>query len=281
VLAAALALAASLSWGVGDFLAGVKSRSLHVLAVMGASMPFGLAAIALAVAVSGTARPPSGSLVYAALAGAAGACGLAALYRGMGIGAISVVAPLSATSPVIPIAVGLARGERPGVVQYVGIVCAIAGIVLASREAAGAGPRSARLAAGAGLGLLAALGFGAFFVALDAAASESALWATLTVRATSLTLVVLAVAVVRPRFPRRPAELGVLAAVGVLDTLANLLFAAAVTRGYISVVAVLASLYPAVTVGLAFLFLGERLGVAQRAGVVLALMGAALISAGG
>ncbi len=278
--AVAFALAASAAWAVSDFLGGLKSRSLQLLTVLVLSQVAGLAVICVVVGLRGEAPPPARFLVYAALAGAAGVVGIAAFYRGLAVGAMSVVAPVSALGALVPVAVGVAGGERPGALQYVGVVAALAGAGLASTESRSAAVPGRRPAAGAGLALVAAAGFGLFFVGLDAAREESLAWAVLTVRATS-TALVLAFAVAR----RPPVRVGArdwpaLAAVGVLDMGANALFAAAAARGYVSLVAVVGSLYPVGVVALAWVYLGERPGRLQRLGMAAALGGVALISAG-
>jgi drug/metabolite transporter (DMT)-like permease len=279
-VAVLLALAASVSWGLSDFVAGVRSRSLPVLAVLAVSMPAGLLAIGAVVAVRAEAPPDMATSLSAAGAGVAATVGIAALYRAMAVGAIAVVAPLSTTGAAIPVVVGLARGERPGALQYVGIALALAGVALAAREAEERAAPGRRVAAGVGLALVAAAGFGTFFVAIDSASGEDAAWATFWQRAAGTALVLAAVAYVRPRLPRAPAALAPLLLVGALDMTATGLFAAASTRGLVSLVSVLASLYPVTTVALAFAFLGERLARVQAAGVTLALGGVVLIAAG-
>ncbi len=146
----------------GDFLGGLTSRKAGVLTVLLWSQLAGALGLAVWVATAGDA-PPGGVAVLAAVgAGLAGVIGLACLYRGMAIGAMGVVAPISATSPVVALAVDLARGRSPGWLQWIGIACALGGIVLLSRErSAGRMP----LGAGVGLALVAALGFGFFVVA--------------------------------------------------------------------------------------------------------------------
>lgn len=280
--AIALALGASLSWGVSDFVAGLKSRGFPVLAVLVVSQPAGLAAVAVMVVARGAEAPDAEHALYALAAGVAGVLGLAAFYRGLAAGAMSVVAPVSATAAVVPLAFGLARGERPTVLQAAGVGLALFGVILASREAEEEARRGSRVAAGFGFALLAALGFGFFFVALDAASEggTDVLWAVLLLR-TAASAIVLAVALaLRPRLPRGRTDLAALAVVGFLDMTANVLFAAASTRGLVSVVSVLASLYPVVVVILARTVLQERIARGQQAGIVLALAGVALISAG-
>lgn len=280
--AVALALAASLSWGISDFVAGLKSRGLPVIAVLVVSQPAGLVLVAVLVAVRGGEPPDAEHALYAALAGVMGILGLGAFYRGLAAGAMSIVAPVSATAAVVPLGVGLAQGERPSLLQGAGVGLALAGVVLASREAEEEARRGSRLAAGFGFALLAAVGFGLFFVALDAASAGDAdvFWVILLLRAVSSVLVVGAAVALRPRLPRGTANLAALAVVGCLDMTANALFAAASTRGLVSVVSVLASLYPVVVVALARSVLHERIARAQQAGIALALAGVGLISVG-
>jgi len=278
VAAALLALAGALSWGIGDFFGGLASRRLHVLTVLALSQAVGLAGLLLWVALAGDDFPGVTQLAPAAAAGVAGAVGLAALYRGMALGAMGIVAPISAASPVVPLTVDAAKGIVPSTVQWVGIAIVLTGIVVISHERTPAA--GTRVAAGAGLALVAALGFGLFIVGIDAGADESAPWAVVAARSTSVTLaVVAALLATAPLRAPRPL-LPVVAAVGVFDAGANVLIAFAVTLGAAGVVGVLSALYPVATVVLARLVLSERLDPWRRAGAVLALGGAALVAAG-
>ena len=273
----AYALLASLAWGVGDFLGGLKSRVLPVLVVMAVSQPFGLAALAIAVAVRGTG-PPGPEVAWAALASVFGTLGLVAFYRGMATGAISVVVPLAAVAAAIPVMWGLAQGDHVSVLQDLGFVAALGGGVMASLERGG---ERARFATGTGWALLALLGFGCYYIPLHASAAHDWLWPSFVFRATSVTLVWSALLVSRGRVTGVRPHLAALAAVGLLDTGGNTLFAAASSsHGLLSVVSVLASLYPAVTVLLARLVLGERVERSQELGVLVTLAGVILISAG-
>ena len=275
--AIALALGASLAWGLGDFLGGLKSRTLHVLTVLAISQAAGFAAVLVWLVVSGDAAPGRSAVLSAVAAGVGGCLGLGALYRGMAVGAMGIVAPVSAVSAVIPFTVGVASGERPGALQLAGILLALAGVALASREPA---ERGGGRAAGVGLALVAALGFGLYFVFLDRAAEESVPWAVAMARGTSSLIAVgVAIAVGASLRPGR-VQLPALVAVGLCDVGANVLFGLASTRGLLGVVSVLSSLYPIVTVGLAALLLQERIAPAQRIGVAGALAGAAMITAG-
>jgi drug/metabolite transporter (DMT)-like permease len=279
VLAVALGLAASLSWGVADFLGGLKSRTLELLTVLLFSQGVGFALIVATVAARGQGAPDGTHVLYACLSGMSGIVGLAAFYRGLAVGAMTVVAPISGMAAAVPVAVGLGSGERPAAFQAAGIVIAIAGVVLASREKPAEGEPS-RVATGAGLALLSAVGFGGFFVAMDAASEPDFFWASLFNRATSLGILVAVALVLRPRVAVGPGDARVLVSIGVMDIAANVLFGAASTEGLVSLVAVLASLYPVVTVLLAWVVLGERVRRVQRYGVAAVLAGVALIGAG-
>jgi drug/metabolite transporter (DMT)-like permease len=249
-----------------------------VLVVLLVAQLTGLLLIAGYVAIRADG-PPGGELaLWAPLSGLAGAVGLAAFYRALAVGNMGVVAPISATAAVVPLVVGVAGGDRPGGLQYAGIALALVGVVLASREEVG-GPAGG-ITRGAGLALLSALGFGLFFVCIDRASDEDVAWAILVNRCTSATVLLVAFAVLRPRLALGRADLGVLVAVGALDIAANAMFAVASTQDLVSLVSVLASLYPITTVGLAAVVLGERPHRVAQVGVVLALCGVALIAGG-
>ncbi|MBA3365859.1 MAG: DMT family transporter [Actinobacteria bacterium] len=276
--AVVLALAASLSWGVADFFGGLKSRSLGVLPVMLIAQTAGTAVIA--VVVSAHAERPNGAAVLlAAPAALAGTLGIFAFYRGMAVGAMSIVAPIAGVSAVIPVAVGVLTGDRPSPLQALGIAFALLGVALAAREP-GDSARTGRVAAGVGLALFAAAGFGLYFPVMYEAARVDVLWAVLVFRLTSTALVASAFLAVRPRLELRRSDVAATAAIGVLDTGATLLFAAAATSGLVSLVSVLASLYPVVTIVLARYVLEERVARVQRVGAAIALAGVVFISTG-
>lgn len=277
-MAPLLALCAALMWGAGDFLGGIASRRVHVLAVLAVSQAIGLAGVALWVVVAGDAFPGVSELLPAAAGGLSGVVGLAALYRGFAVGAMGIVAPISAASPLVPLTVDAAHGITPGMVQLLGVVLVLAGIVTLSRERSPLGDR--RLAAGVGLAVVSAFGFGGFIVGLDAGSDESAPWAVVAARGTSVTFVLIAVALTSASlaFPRPLWPL--LVGVGVFDTAANVAVAFATTKGAAGIVAVLSALYPVVTVVLARVALDERLTTARRIGGVVTLAGAALVAAG-
>ena len=271
-----LALGASLAWGFGDFFGPLLGRRLGTFRVLFTAQVAGLSAIAIAVAIRGQG-PAGGAVLLAIPAACAGTLGLWAFYRGIAVGAISVVAPIAGVSAVIPVTIGIATGDRPSTVQLAGILLVLPGVGLASREHQD-GQR--RVAAGVGLALLAALGFGCYFVPMHAAGDADFWWASLVFRTTSFLLV--SVAVLASRSPVRVSgrDTAFVTAVGIGDTLGNLLYAASAAFGLLSVTAVLASLYPIVTVVLARILLHERVDRFQEAGIVATLTGVVFISAG-
>lgn len=278
LIAAALALGAAVAWGAADFLGGLKSRAISTLVVVAVSQAAGLVLVGVVLAVRADAAPADRFVLYAALGGIAGAVGIGALYRGLALGAMSIVAPITATGAVIPVVFGVAAGERPTAFQSAGLVLALVGVALAARQPGGEpGPR---LATGVGLALLAAVGIGSFLVALDAASEGGVAWALFVQRAVCLGIVLAAAAFVRPAVSVVPVVLVPVLAVGALDMSANALFAVASTRGLVSLVAVLASLYPVMTIILARRLLGERIARVQQLGVLSALAGVVLITAG-
>ena len=268
-----LALGASLAWGVGDFVGPLLSRMLGVLRVLFWVEVGGLAAIAVAVVVRGDG-PHGWAVLYAGIASIGGLLGLLAYYRGMVVGAVSVVAPIAGFSAVIPVVYGIARGDSPGATQIAGVACALAGVALASFEHRD-GQR--KVAAGAGLGLLAACGFGFYFPWMHAAGKVDFWWASTVFRTTALLLVVTAVTSRRIDVRLTPRLAAIAAGAGIVDTVGNVCFAASSRHGLVSLTAVLASLYPIVTVLLAASILRERVAPLQRAGIALTLAGVVLI----
>jgi drug/metabolite transporter (DMT)-like permease len=274
-----LALAASLTWGFADFGAGIGARRVRVPLVIVASQLAGLVFVGLLVAVVRPHVPSTAQLGWGALGGAIGVIGLASFYRGLAVGAMGIVGPLAATAAVVPLAYGLARGERPSSLQLAGLALAFVGVLAASVERAQR-LEGRRMSAGVGFALFAALAFGCALTCMSKAAPGGALWATLAMRATAVPMILVAVLVLRPAVRELRPSLRLIAAAGVGDTAATVLFGLATTRGLLSVVSVLASLYPVVLVAMARVFLHERIAHHQLAGVAVALGGVALISAG-
>ena len=278
MLGIALALASSVAWGISDFLGGQQSRRISALTVLLVSQPVGLVlALAVALAIGGDALSTRDAAI-AIGAGAAVVMALGAFYRAMALGSVSVVATIGALGVLVPVVAGLAQGDNPAAIQAVGGVAGITGVVLVARQPDPEWRTAGRTSVG--LAALAALGFGTFFLGLDAASGEQPAWTIVAARAGGVTILLIAAAFVRPAMQIERRMLPALVTIGCFDVLANSLFAVATNHGLLSLVAVAGSLYSAVTILLARVVLGERLAPTQRAGVVVALVGVALIAAG-
>jgi drug/metabolite transporter (DMT)-like permease len=278
MLAVLLALGAAGGWGGADFLGGNETRRLPVLTVSLVSQAVGFAFVLGLVVSSWNGLPDARTVTLGLAAGLLGAVGLAALYSALAIGPMAVVAPMVSLSVIVPVAAGLMSGERPAALQMAGVAAAIGGVTLAARHRDETGGRvSARAIA---LAAVAAVSLGLLAVFLSRAGATDVFWSVLMVRIGSLTLLGAAALVRRPSFVTSTRQRLTLASVGVLDSGSNLLFVLASQRGLLSLVAVVASLYPVVTVLLARGVLGERLSRIQAAGVALSLAGIALIAAG-
>jgi drug/metabolite transporter (DMT)-like permease len=274
--AVALALGASLTWGLADFFGPLQGRVLGALRALVYVQLGGLVGIAVIVAVRGKGMEGSATLL-AVPAAVSGTLGLFAYYRGVAVGAISIVAPIAGISAIVPVIVGIASGDRPSPWQLLGMAFALIGVFLAAREP---GRTGARFAAGVGLAMLAALGFGGYFPFMHAAGDTDFWWASLIFRMTSTSVILATVAAQRPTLGVSARVLPWLALIGFGDMFGNLLFAASSASGLVSITSVLASLYPIVTVVLARIILSERVARSQEAGIGLTLAGVALISAG-
>jgi drug/metabolite transporter (DMT)-like permease len=279
VVAAALGFTAALCWGFADFLGGLRTRRLTLATVLLVSQLTGLAAIAALVAAADLDAPSLSDVAPAIAAGGCQLAGIAALYRALATGTMSVISPVSASgAAVIPVIAGIAIGERAAALQYLGMVAAFAGVLLATRAPEAGATRSPQVL---GLAAISALGFGGFYVGMNAAVDDAEpFWALLTARATAGALLLAALVVLRPRLGASPPDLPSLALIGLLDVGANAAFTLGTDTGLLSIVAVLASLYPVATVVLARALLGERLVPIQAAGVAVALAGVALIAGG-
>lgn len=277
-----LALLSSVSYGVSDYLGGLKSRHLPVLTVLLVSQAAALVAITATMAFAVGDIPSLRYLGYGVLAGAAEVIGLAALYHGLSVGKMSIVAAVAATAPIVPVVASVVTGNAPGPLEWFGIVLAIGGVsVLALGSRSEDDPHAlARPSVSIVFGLITAVGLGCFLLAMDHSAEGSVQWALLTARATSVGLFTLAFLAIRPEGELKLVEWGWLILIGLLVLVADSFYAVATVKGVLSVVAVLSSLYPVVTILLARFHLGEHLTKRQIGGIAIVLVGAAALSLG-
>lgn len=283
-VAVLLGLAVAVSYGAADFLGGLSAKRSPVTVVVVVSQLCCLPLLAVLLPLAG-GDPTARSLALGAAAGSVGAVGLWCLYRGLAMGRMSLVAPITAVgAATVPVAWGLARGERPSGAALVGVVIAIVAVALISRSPTRA-EADAEVATGLEgavlLALVAGTAFGTVFVLLDATGADAGFWPLVAGRTASIVLL-LTVTVASGQAMARPAWalLPTIAGAGALDLTANALYLLATRRGLLSLVAVLSSLYPASTVLLARTVLGERLAAQQVVGLALALVGVVLIAAG-
>jgi drug/metabolite transporter (DMT)-like permease len=285
----ALAVAAALFYGAADFCGGLASRRSSTLAVVVWSQASGLLVLLPALAlIPGIARPSD--VGWGLASGISGAFAIALLYRGLAIGVMGVVSPITAVlAAAIPVAFGIAHGEWPAPPALIGIVCALAAVVLVSaatpRPAAvedaplARAPRARRWPPGIPEALGSGAAFGFFFIALAQTHADAGLYPLLGTRLTSLAILGgFAFAARRPLRVTRPG-LRTIVVAGGLDMSANILYVLAAHAGPLSIAAVITSLYPAGTVALAAVILHERLGRVQWLGVAVALAGVVCLSA--
>jgi drug/metabolite transporter (DMT)-like permease len=283
-----LALGSAVLYGAADFAGGLTTRRAGTIPVVLLSQASGLVLLALMLPLLPQASPSQADLLWGAAAGLTGGIGVALLYRALAIGTMAVVAPTTAVCAVaIPVVVSLLWGERPLPLALTGIGLGIVSIVLVSRHSAEAQPQrhqpgsGGRLPVGVGTALGSGVAIGFFFLSLARTEPGAGMWPILVARLISVTLFA-AIAIAGRRTIRMPVPVAALVIVsGTVDMLANALYLLAARQGPLSIVVTLSSLYPASTVLLARVVLGERLNYWQVTGVGCALAAIVLIVSGG
>jgi drug/metabolite transporter (DMT)-like permease len=267
-------LASALSWGAGDFSGGLATKRAPVFGVLAIGHGAGLLLLIMLALVWGEPLPSATYLGWGLAAGLAGAVGLASLYRALAVGQMGMVAPVSAVlTAALPALFGVLTEGIPGALKLVGFGLALLGIWLVAGTGAAGGAR-----AGLGLAVLAGCGFGIFFILVHRAGASAIFWPLIAARIGSLGLV-LPIALGRHQFQRVDLRLlGLVLLSGALDVAGNAFFVLAGQAGRLDVAAILAALYPASTVLLAALLLGERVLRVQVVGIVAALAAIALIA---
>ena len=267
-------LASAASWGAGDFSGGVATRRCHVIGVVVVSQVVGLGLLLVLALLLGEPLPATVDLLWGAAAGLAGGLGLAALYRGLAVGRMGVVAPVNAVlSAAVPVLFGALVEGLPAARQLLGFGLALVAVWLVSRSGDGTRLRLRDL----GLPVLAGLGFGTFLIVIGQVSETAILWPLIAARAASITLLV-GVAIARRRPLPAAGQLPLVALVGLFDTGGNAFYALAAQAGRLDTAVVLSSLFPAATVLLARILLKEELSLLQWVGVTLALAAVLLIA---
>jgi drug/metabolite transporter (DMT)-like permease len=275
LLSVLVGLASAASWGAGDFLGGLASRRAKLYGVVITSQLVGLVVVFGAAVLFNQPFPPAEHLLGGALAGLFGVCGVLALYQALATGKMGVAAPVSAVvAALVPVIISLFTLSLPDTSTLLGFIAALFAVWFVSRSGTEPIRRSDLL-----LPVCAGLGFGLFFVAISQVNTISTMYPLVAARLASLSLLVVITALRKqPRGVPRSA-LGITILSGALDAGGNAFFAVATSLGRLDVVAVLASLYPAVTVLLAWVLLRERVTRLQGVGVLAALLAVVLISA--
>jgi drug/metabolite transporter (DMT)-like permease len=281
-----LAIASAVFYGAADFAGGLTTRRAGTIPVVFLSQASGMVLLALVLPfLPGTPSRPD--LGWGVVAGLTGGIGVALLYRALAVGVMAVVAPTTAVCAVIiPVLVSILLGERPVPLVGAGILLGIWSIVLVSRQdlpkqSHSASTRSgSRLPPGVGIALISGVAIGFFFLALAQTRTEAGMWPILAARLMSTTFFGALVALRRESLRMARPTLGLVFVAGAVDMLANALYLAAAWQGPLSVVVTLSSLYPASTVLLARIALGERLNTWQLTGVGCALAAILLIVSG-
>lgn len=281
-----LAIGSAVLYGAADFTGGLATRRASTIAIVLLSQFSGLLSIVLLLPLLPVSAPARPDLAWGAVAGLTGGIGVALLYRALAIGTMAVVAPTTAVCAVsIPVVVSIVLGERLGPVAAAGILLGIVSIVLVSRHTPirpnGETAHSARgLPPGVGTALVSGVAIGFFFLALAQTRTEAGMWPLVASRSLSVSLFAVAAVAVGGSL-RMPRQVLVLALIcGIIDMLANAFYLLAARQGPLSAVVTLSSLYPASTVLLARLVLGERLNLWQVTGVGCALTAVVLIVRG-
>jgi len=285
-MAAVLALLCAITYGAGDFFGGFATKRLPAAAVALRANIIGLLGLFATALLFPADDLAAGDLGWGAVGGITGGLGILLLFRGLASGTMSVIAPITAVlSAVVPVIVGLGGGERPSVLALAGIPLALVAVAALARDPDSSGPAVGVPRGQVVLALGAGLAFGLFFVSLDAAGDDAGLWPVVAGRGASVAMFALMVAVmgsarIGDDRARRGTTPWLILGCGLGDGGANALFLLATQRGMLTVVAVLAALYPASTVLLARLVLGERLVGTQRIGIALAGLAVVVVSAG-
>ena len=278
-MAILLAALCAVTYGLADYCGGRASRSVASTIVTFVGQAVSLLLVLAGVALIGTPIASAHDLLWGAAAGAAGGIALVAFYRALSSGAMTVEAPITAVvSAALPVIVGLALGERPTATALTGIVVACLAVALVSGAI---GTRHQHTSLGViALAFAAGIGFGFIFVAFSRTAEDSGLWPLVAARASSLPVVAVIVIATRPGLGALRAVIWLVVASGVLDMAANVFYLEASHRGLLTIVSVIASMYPVTTVCLAFALDRERVSRTQAVGLALAATALALVSLG-
>jgi len=279
VLALCLSFSACIMWGIADFIGGLKSRHLPTITVVMLSNSFGVAVVSVIVLIRGKALPANPLLLWAIAAGIIGLFALFFLYKGLAVGSMSIIAPISSTGVIIPVIYGLLFGDTLSNLQIVGIPMAIIGTVLAAIKKT-ENEKKAKLARGVWYAIGSAITIGIYFIFIDRASNADPYWTTFILLVSYVVFLFPVVILTRTSLRVNRSHVPSILVLGILGALAGAAFALATTVGMLSLVSVVGSLYPAITIVMSAVILHERPQLTQILGVIVALIGVVCISAG-
>jgi drug/metabolite transporter (DMT)-like permease len=274
VLPAIYGVASAVSWGAGDFCGGLGAKRTHVFRVVIGSQLIGVVALAIAAIAFGDGLPTRESVLWSAVAGLSGAAGLLALYQALATSRMGLAAPVSGVlSAAIPVVAGSALDGLPGSLRLAGFALALIGVwLVASSEHAPF--RIGDL----GLPVVAGVGFGTFIIVIAWASGRGVFWPLVVARVASLSVLAIVARMRRETLLPPRGTAGIVAASGVFDAGGNAFLVLAAHAGRLDVAGVLSSLYPAITVLLAWMMLHERLTRPQLTGLVAILSAIVMIT---
>lgn len=273
-----LSIFACFGWGIADFIGGLKSRSLPTLSILMISSLTGTFLLGIILLGLNSPLPDDPLLLWAIPAGIIGVVAMFLLYRSLAMGTMSILAPISATGVIIPVIWGFFSGDTLSGLCRLGIAIAILGSLLAVMEK---DPKKnkRKLTKGVGLAMGSAFFVGLYFITMDAACTHHPIWASMVMRSSALIILIPLLFFAKVTVKIGRVQLPPILLMGVVDTMAAFCFAVATSKGMLSQVAVISSLYPVVTIILSSVITGERIQKIQFSGVVLAMAGVMLISA--
>jgi drug/metabolite transporter (DMT)-like permease len=271
-----LGLLSALTWGSGDFAGGLMARRVPLFGVVAVTQAAGMAAALIMAIARGEPVPQGTDLVVSITAGLCGVVGITALYRGLAVGRMGVVAPMTGVlAAVIPVCFGFLRDGVPRLATVVGILVALAAVVLVTRS-----PGHDDRPTGAKWGLLAGTAIGLFNVTIGNLSSAGAFGPLVVIRLVQACVLTGLIVAWRQPWRVRRGDVAKLAGVGLLDMAGNVSFILAAQTGALAVASVLSSLYPVTTVVLAIAILRERLTRSHVIGIALTAVAIVLISLG-
>jgi drug/metabolite transporter (DMT)-like permease len=267
-------LASAFSWGAGDFSGGLASKRSSAFSVVVISQLVSLLVLILIASLISEGTNTVKDLVIGGIAGVCGAAGLVALYAGLARGPMGIIAPVTGLiAALVPVLFSIFNEGFPALVKLLGFITAIFAVWIISRS----NQETKLHLRDLGLPAFAGLGFGIFFILIDQVSANAILWPLLSARLSSVLMVLVLGLLTRnfmlPKFDQLP----IIALAGIFDIGGNVFYALSTRVGRLDIAAVLGSLYPAVTVLLAWIILKEALTLEQWVGVILALGAIVLI----